>query len=100
MTTEMDKALSPEPAVPNEFGEIPPDRVWFSDEQAFRIKEGGRNSQKNRLWTFSDDDPALHAQQGEWFSKSVMVPLAVSKCGTARLMVVGEGEKVHRDYHK
>ena len=65
--------------------------IWFSGEKMFRIKEGGRNSQNNRLWAFSDDDPSIRVQEGDGFSKGVTASLAVSKCGIGRLIFVAEG---------
>ena len=72
-------------------------RVWRSDEKMFRIKGGGKNSQNNRLWVFGDDDPDLLVQEGERFSRGVMVLLAVSKMGAGRLVFPPEGVKICGD---
>ena len=69
-------------------------RIWFPDDKLFWIKEGGKNSQNNRLWVFGDDDPDLRLQEREKFSKGVVVLLAVSKYGVGRLIFRPKGVKI------
>ena len=72
-------------------------RIWFSDEKLFRIKDGGKNSQNNRLWVFGEDDPDLLITEEDRFSRGVMVALHVSKMGIGRLIFPPEGVKIDGD---